>query len=338
MPLARHYLRDRPISSAKYQVVRPYVIIVLEEGHIINRASRLRLSHPYSKQHHSTSINYKRATMSCPDCFSGSINNNETPTGTIKTVHGREIYIAEPPNGTQAKGIIIIVPDAFGLPFVNNRILADHYARKGGFKVYLPDFMDGTAAPVWMIQTLHNVLNGPWLYKPYNVVWAITGFVPFLIRNSFGKSMPKVNEFFTAVRKDEGASLPVGAAGFCWGGPHIFDLAKGKEVNGKPLVDAVFTAHPSNLSIPGDVKGIKKPVSVAIGDKDFAMSIQQVREMEGALKKIDGLKSEVVVYPGAGHGFSIRADLANEKQAEQAAEAEDQAVKFFTESFTNVKY
>lgn len=41
------------------------------------------------------------------------------------------------------KGIIVIVPDAFGWEFVNNRILADHYASAGDYLVYLPDFMDG---------------------------------------------------------------------------------------------------------------------------------------------------------------------------------------------------
>jgi hypothetical protein len=34
-------------------------------------------------------------------------------------------------------------PDAFGLPFINNQILADHYASAGQYLVYLPDFLDG---------------------------------------------------------------------------------------------------------------------------------------------------------------------------------------------------
>lgn len=57
---------------------------------------------------------------------------------------GLKTYIAEPAAGKKAQGIIVIIPDAFGLPFVNNQILADHYASAGEFIVYLPDFMDGT--------------------------------------------------------------------------------------------------------------------------------------------------------------------------------------------------
>jgi dienelactone hydrolase len=47
----------------------------------------------------------------------------------------------------------------------------------------------------------------------------------FVIRNTFGKSMPKVTAFITAVRKEEDATLPISAAGFCWGGPHAVNLA-----------------------------------------------------------------------------------------------------------------
>lgn len=80
--------------------------------------------------------------MSCPQCFSGHVNPG-TPLGRIETVYGRRTYIAEPPEGKPPKGVVVIVPDAFGLPFVNNKILADHYASLGQYLVYIPDFMDG---------------------------------------------------------------------------------------------------------------------------------------------------------------------------------------------------
>lgn len=82
--------------------------------------------------------------MSCPDCFSGDIRKGE-PQGKMIQLHGLDTYVAEPPaNGKQAnKGIIVIIPDALGIDFINNKLLADAYARKGGYKVYLPDFMRG---------------------------------------------------------------------------------------------------------------------------------------------------------------------------------------------------
>jgi len=80
--------------------------------------------------------------MSCPQCFTGHVNPG-TPVGTIETIYGRKTYVARPAEGKAPQGIIVIIPDAFGLPFVNNQILADHYASAGQYLVYLPDFMNG---------------------------------------------------------------------------------------------------------------------------------------------------------------------------------------------------
>ena len=61
----------------------------------------------------------------CPQCFSGHINPGE-PLAHIEIVLGRQTYIAEPVTGKKAFGIIVINPDAFGMPFVDNKILAGH--------------------------------------------------------------------------------------------------------------------------------------------------------------------------------------------------------------------
>jgi dienelactone hydrolase len=75
-------------------------------------------------------------------CATGSLHTG-TPKGRIEKLHGLDCYIADAPNGS-AKGVIVIIPDAFGWEFPNNRILADDYA-KNGFQVLLPEFMDGTS-------------------------------------------------------------------------------------------------------------------------------------------------------------------------------------------------
>jgi dienelactone hydrolase len=80
--------------------------------------------------------------MACKDCVSGFVHEG-TPTGTIETVHDLRVYVAKPDDGVAAKGLIVMIPDAFGLDFINNKILADRYAKRGGFLVYLPDFMNG---------------------------------------------------------------------------------------------------------------------------------------------------------------------------------------------------
>lgn len=97
--------------------------------------------------------------MSCPDCFKGATHEGQ-PRGKVIELHGLQAYVSEPSNDKPVRGIIVIIPDAFGWEFVNNRILADHYADKGGYRVYLPEFMDGHAAPVWMMDTFKAITTG----------------------------------------------------------------------------------------------------------------------------------------------------------------------------------
>ncbi len=85
--------------------------------------------------------------MSCPDCFSGHVHEGK-PLGKITKLYGLDAYVSEPPAGRPVKGIIVIIPDAFGWEFVNNRILADHYAQKSDYKVYMPEFMHGESGRI----------------------------------------------------------------------------------------------------------------------------------------------------------------------------------------------
>jgi dienelactone hydrolase len=74
-----------------------------------------------------------------PCCATGSLHAGQ-PTGRIDKLHGLDCYIASAPN-RPAKGVVVIIPDAFGWTFPNNRVLADCYAKEGNFDVYLPEFM-----------------------------------------------------------------------------------------------------------------------------------------------------------------------------------------------------
>ena len=151
----------------------------------------------------------------------------------------------------------------------------------------------------------------------------------YMYYNRFSQSWPKVKTFFEAVRTDEAANLPIGAAGFCWGGQHTVVLSCGEHsANGKPLLDAAFTGHPSHLSIPGDFEQVKVPLSIAVGDDDPVMTMPKIKQTQAALKQLEDVEFEIVVYPGAGHGFCVRADLDHEV-AKQAIDAEEQAISWF---------
>ncbi|KAF2137395.1 uncharacterized protein K452DRAFT_321814 [Aplosporella prunicola CBS 121167] len=281
--------------------------------------------------------------MSCPDCFGGHVHAG-VPKGQVTKLHGIDTYVSQPAEGTPVKGIIVILHDGFGWEFVNNRLLADHYAEKGDYKVYLPDFVNGHVIPVWATDCLRALYRTDstltWLLKPFYLARLIYGGLPFMMHSKFPKTWPTVKAFMTAVRENEGASLPIGAAGFCWGGKHTAHLAHGHEAaNGKPLIDAAFTGHPSRLQIPEELENVRIPMSFAVGDKDHALKPPQVQQIRDVIEgKPEGERGEVRTYLGASHGFCVRADLVLLDAERQATEAEEQALAWFGTHFGRVSY
>jgi len=275
--------------------------------------------------------------MSCPDCFAGHVHEGN-PKGRIEKIQGLDTYIAEPPGGpNDTKGIIVIVPDAFGMPFVNNRILADHLAEKGHYTVYLPDFMKGSSAPPYMADMVHKLFNGSIFFKPYYLFWVLWAGIPFSRANAPAKTIGTVRTFFKDLRAGEASNLPVGAAGYCWGARHICTLARNEEddrYNDLPPFEAGFCAHPSYLVVPDDINALNLPISFAIGDKDIQIKAHQIPEVKKIVEEKEGDKQgEVKTYVGAGHGFAVRADHILSDASRQAAEAEDQCIAWFQKCF-----
>ncbi|KAI9717649.1 MAG: hypothetical protein M1812_004594 [Candelaria pacifica] len=273
----------------------------------------------------------------CKDCISGFFKD-DTPTGRETKIHGLNTYVAEPPSGSP-KGIIVIVPDAFGWRFVNNRVLADNYARKGEFLVYLPDFMADTAVDPSIMLLLDNFYKSGWWANFMKIFYAIQAsfhFFPFIFHTRDSVTNPVVDKFFTNLRSASTTEhLAIGAAGFCWGGEKVVKLCYADRVtaSGKNLIDVGYVAHPSKLSIPNDILPIRRPISAALGTRDFQVPVPKIEEIRTILEKKSELKHEVVVYEGAKHGFAVRGDPGSEKGQEQMVEAEDQAVAWFSKWF-----
>ncbi|KAI1170102.1 dienelactone hydrolase family protein [Nemania sp. FL0916] len=279
--------------------------------------------------------------MSCPECFTGGVHDG-TPTGTVTKLHDLDVYIAEPASGNPPKGVIVLIPDIFGWAFVNIRLMADGFAKKKDYRVYVPDFMKGNAAPVSVISTMQKVMAPKsWsetLAKPYHAISLVGSAAPAIFLNRPGKTFPVVKAFMESLRQNEAAQLPVGATGYCWGGKHVVLLAEGLKVDGKPLIDAGFTAHPSFLTLFEDIEKITVPVSFALGEKDNMISVEQAKQLEKiVLNKPEGQKGESRVYTGYGHGFACRVDVTNE-DPKGAVEAEDQALEWFEKHFETVNY
>jgi len=153
--------------------------------------------------------------------------------------------------------------------------------------------------------------------------------VPLLPRIRPAVSRPRVLAFFRALRAAAPAELKIGAAGFCWGGKYTFMLCADEEkAEGRSLIDAGYTAHPSMLSIPEDVEKVRLPISVAAAGNDRHLPGDQVDEMRKILEG-KGKAHEVINYEGAAHGFAVRGSKEDKEENRRGQEAEDQAVTFF---------
>lgn len=192
--------------------------------------------------------------------------------------------------------------------------------------------------------------------KPLVLLRVLVTILPFQIRNRFSVTFPRVERFVRAVRETEaqgvgegtgeGMGVGLGVAGYCWGGKHVTVLSSlsrddgvGRKGEKRTLIDAAFTAHPGGLSLPTDIANLRAPWSMTIGDDDFVMSVDEVEKVKGALLKksageggegVEGVeeRSEVVVYPGAKHGFAVRGNPGDERDRRRGVEAREQCLSW----------
>ncbi len=104
--------------------------------------------------------------LPCKDCASGFLHVG-TPLGREEVIAGLNTYIIEPPQPSstdaaaiRSKGIIIIISDAFGWKLVNMRLVADAYAKRGSYTVYIPDFFDGHYLDYSLLGDIQKVASG----------------------------------------------------------------------------------------------------------------------------------------------------------------------------------
>jgi carboxymethylenebutenolidase len=110
-----------------------------------------------------------------------------------------------------------------------------------------------------------------------------------------------------AKRSSKGDTNKLAITGFCWGGrvvwlyaAHSRQLKAGVAWYGR-LVGSPDELHPTH---PVDIAAqLKAPVLGLYGGKDTGIPQDTVEKMRTAVKAAGG-KSEIIVYPDAGHGFN----------------------------------
>ncbi len=123
-----------------------------------------------------------------------------------------------------------------------------------------------------------------------------------------------------AKRSSKGDVNKLAITGFCWGGrivwlyaTHSRQLKAGVAWYGR-LVGAPDELHPTH---PVDIAAqLKAPVLGLYGGKDTGIPQDTIEKMRAVVKAAGG-KSEIVVYPDAGHGFNADYRPGYDKSAAQ---------------------
>jgi len=250
-----------------------------------------------------------RAPPAAADCASvdaSVIKHTGTSQGVEEKVNGVRLYIAKPDKASlRAKenptAAVLYLTDVFGIELVENRLLADSFARAG----YL------TIAP--------DLFNNDLATTDINVPGFNTG--AFLANHGPNVTDPIIASTISHLRSVYGIKK-IGLTGYCFGGRYAFRfISEGKGG------DAAFTAHPSLLE-DAEITAIKGPAAIAAAESDSMMNAARRSEVEAALGKTS-VPWQVSLYSGTSHGFGVRANISDPKQLAGKEEAFLQAVRWF---------
>lgn len=187
------------------------------------------------------------------------------------------------------KPAVILLSDVWGYGVPKLRKFADKVASAGNF-VVVPDLFFGDP-------TTNTTQKEVWLakHRPEEAVKYVKPLIQVLKEKGIHK---------------------IGAAGFCWGGKVVVELAK--EVD---IIPVAALLHPSYTTVD-DIKGVKVPMALLVGERDNGTPPEYVKESTAALKA-NQVDYFVKVYPGMPHGWTIRYkdDIpAQKKYSEEACQ------------------
>lgn len=204
------------------------------------------------------------------------------------------------------------------------RLLADNYA-KAGFYCYIPDIHQGDSLPIEFLNSVEPPLKTREQQTTLDTIknqgTVSTTLPPWLLKHQEGITKPLIDSFIRAVRQIPETGK-VGAIGFCWGGRYAILATHGE-------VDAAYACHPSLVAVPGDFEPVKKPLSLAVGDRDSLLDNGTVGQIQDVMAKKVDLPHELRIYEGQIHGFALRSDWSSEGERKAMDEAEKQGIDFF---------
>ncbi|KAF2751098.1 alpha/beta-hydrolase [Sporormia fimetaria CBS 119925] len=238
---------------------------------------------------------FKKAST-CPEVI-----NSGTPRGQIKTVSTNQIYQTTPQPWKNTNTAILFLSDVFGIPSLENRLLADSFAN-AGYAVIMPDLFKGDPiTPAEIADPNFNITAWSVLHPQSETEGIIAATVTYM--QSLGITK-------------------IGGVGYCFGGKYVpRHMAAGKAIN------VGFVAHPTFLTLD-EIRAIKGPLSIAAGELDNTFLPPDAWAAEQALMSI-GAIFQSNLYAKAPHAFAVKPNMSQPVQVYAKQESFRQAVSWF---------
>ncbi|KAK1222384.1 hypothetical protein PQX77_014780 [Marasmius sp. AFHP31] len=228
------------------------------------------------------------------------------PRGKIIEVAGVNTYVSLPCGEQKPKDeAIVLLTDVFGLPLVNNKLIADDFAAKG-YAVFVPDYLNGDPAPA----------DDP----NFNLT-------EWLARHGPEQTLPPTHAVLGALR--EKGVKKIGVTGYCFGGVYTTFLSQVNEI------EVAVMSHPSLFTIPDDVETLAAnstvPVEIHSADLDAILTPQLAKQVDDIFAGYSA-GYQRFAYAGVGHGFAVRPENASDPVQIGAKQlAFERAVSWFEE-------
>ncbi|RPD64157.1 dienelactone hydrolase endo-1,3,1,4-beta-D-glucanase [Lentinus tigrinus ALCF2SS1-7] len=242
----------------------------------------------------------------CDQCFQG-VRHEGQPEGKIEKIGGVECYVATPTGDYLKNKVVLFLTDVFGIPLINNKLLADDFARNG-YRTVIPDLFQGDARPADTIGSV-DFDRKAWVARhgPESWIPAVEGTV--------------------ATLQAEGVTW-IGTTGYCFGAPPVWHLA----LKGISKVNVV--SHPSRLRVPEDLEEYRDKARAPLlinsceFDPTFPPESQKIADEIFGNGKF-GPGYERTYWEGCTHGFAVRGDLSDPKVKAGLEGAFEATVNFF---------
>ena len=150
------------------------------------------------------------------------------------------MYISYPPGRNTSSKALLHITDIFGVPLLQNKLLADSLAAND-YLVVMPDLFAGDAISVEEQEAGLNLTEWRALHPTSEIDRIVNTTIEYM------RSELEVEK--------------IGGLGFCFGGKYV-----PRFLTGSGGMDLGFIAHPSSLT-EAEIMAIRRPLSLAAGSK-----------------------------------------------------------------------